>query len=92
MWLNQNVLLPDEIEGKDAELDMMFLSLRTGNPLAIKMDPSGNVSIVMVQFHVWFVSCSFTRCGPRKYPYPPPRGGDRGEVRIFPGTADIRTA
>ena len=44
MWLNQNFLLPDEIEGKDSELDMMFLSLRTGNPLAIKMDPSGNVS------------------------------------------------
>lgn len=51
MWLNQNFLLRDEIEGKDAELDMMFLSLRTGNPLTIKMDPSGNVRIMMVQFH-----------------------------------------
>ena len=49
MWLNQNFLLPDEIEGKDSDLDMMFLSLRTGNPLAIKMDPSGNVSMVMIQ-------------------------------------------
>lgn len=45
MWLNQNFLLPDEIEGKDTDLDIMFLSLRTGNPLAIKMDPSGNVTI-----------------------------------------------
>ena len=44
MWLNQNFLLPEEIESKDTELDMMFLSLRTGNPLAIKMDLSGNVS------------------------------------------------
>ena len=45
MWLNQNFLLPDEIEGKDTDLDIMFLSLRTGNPLAIKMDPSGNVRV-----------------------------------------------
>lgn len=45
MWLNQNFLLPDEIESKDGDLDIMFLSLRTGNPLAIKMDQSGNVSI-----------------------------------------------
>ena len=45
MWLNQNFLLPEEIESKDTELDMMFLSLRTGNPLAIKMDQSGNVTI-----------------------------------------------
>lgn len=44
MWLNQNFLLPEEIESKDTELDMMFLSLRTGNPLAIKMDQTGNVS------------------------------------------------
>ena len=43
MWLNQNFLLPDEIESKDGDLDIMFLSLRTGNPLAIKMDQSGNV-------------------------------------------------
>ena len=43
MWLNQNFLLTDEIEGKDAALDLMFLSLRTGNPLAMKMDQSGNV-------------------------------------------------
>lgn len=45
MWLNQNFLLPEEIESKDTDLDMMFLSLRTGNPLAIKMDQSGNVTI-----------------------------------------------
>ena len=45
MWLNQNFLLPDEIEGKDADLDIMFLSLRTGNPLAINMDHGGNVKI-----------------------------------------------
>lgn len=45
MWLNQNFLLPDEIEGKDTDLDIMFLSLRTGNPLAIKMDSSGNVRV-----------------------------------------------
>ncbi|RMX50842.1 hypothetical protein pdam_00003138 [Pocillopora damicornis] len=45
MWLNQNFLLPDEIESKDGDLDIMFLSLRTGNPLAIKMDQSGNVSV-----------------------------------------------
>lgn len=45
MWLNQNFLLPDEIESRDGDLDIMFLSLRTGNPLAIKMDQSGNVSI-----------------------------------------------
>ena len=44
MWLNQNFLLPEEIEGKDTALDIMFLSLRTGNPVAIKMDQSGNVS------------------------------------------------
>ena len=44
MWLNQNFLLPEEIESKDTELDMMFLSLRTGNPLVIKMDQTGNVS------------------------------------------------
>lgn len=44
MWLNQNFLPPEEIESKDTELDMMFLSLRTGNPLAIKMDQTGNVS------------------------------------------------
>ena len=43
MWLNQNFLLPDEIESRDGDLDIMFLSLRTGNPLAIKMDQSGNV-------------------------------------------------
>ena len=43
MWLNQNFLLPDEIESEDGDLDIMFLSLRTGNPLAIKMDQSGNV-------------------------------------------------
>ncbi|KAJ7381547.1 Bardet-Biedl syndrome 2 protein, partial [Desmophyllum pertusum] len=43
MWLNQNFLLPEEIESKDTDLDMMFLSLRTGNPLAIQMDTSGNV-------------------------------------------------
>ena len=45
MWLNQNFLLPEEIESKDTELDMMFLSLRTGNPLALKMEQSGNVTI-----------------------------------------------
>ncbi|KAJ7383532.1 Bardet-Biedl syndrome 2 protein [Desmophyllum pertusum] len=45
MWLNQNFLLPEEIESKDTDLDMMFLSLRTGNPLAIQMDTSGNVTI-----------------------------------------------
>ena len=44
MWLNQNFLLQDEIEGKDTALDIMFLSLRTGNPVAIQMDQSGNVS------------------------------------------------
>lgn len=55
MWLNQNFLLPDEIEGKESELDMMFLSLRTGNPLAIKMDQSGNVSIETIPFYI-FVS------------------------------------
>ena len=65
MWLNQNFLLPDEIEGKDTDLDIMFLSLRTGNPLAIKMDPSGNVRLclfpLMGHLHddvIYYYKCS----------------------------------
>ena len=52
MWLNQNFLLPDEIESRDGDLDIMFLSLRTGNPLAIKMDQSGNVRSAIIHFTV----------------------------------------
>ena len=43
MWINQNFLLTKEIEAKDGELDVMFLSLRTGNPLVVHMDSAGNV-------------------------------------------------
>ena len=43
MWINQNFLLTKEIEAKDGELDVMFLSLRTGNPLVVLMDSAGNV-------------------------------------------------
>ncbi|EDO39492.1 predicted protein [Nematostella vectensis] len=45
MWVNQNFLLMEEIEAKDGCLDVMFLSLRTGNPVLFRMDQSGNVVI-----------------------------------------------
>ena len=44
MWVNQNFLLTEEVEPMDGALDVMFLSLRTGSPLALKMDQGGNVS------------------------------------------------
>lgn len=44
MWLNQNFLLTEEIQPKNGSLDVTFLSLRTGNPLVIRMDQSGEVS------------------------------------------------
>ena len=44
MWVNQNFLLTREVEPMDGALDVMFLSLRSGGPLALKMDQAGNVS------------------------------------------------
>ena len=44
MWVNQNFLLPSEINAESNALDVRLLSLRTETPLLIKMKSSGEVS------------------------------------------------
>ena len=44
MWVNQNFLLPNEINAESNALDVRLLSLRTETPLRIKMKSSGEVS------------------------------------------------
>jgi len=45
MWVNQNFLLPNEINAESNALDVRLLSLRTETPLRIKMKSSGEITI-----------------------------------------------
>ncbi|KAK3738831.1 hypothetical protein QZH41_011043 [Actinostola sp. cb2023] len=51
MWVNQNFLLNEEIQPKEGLLDVTFLSLRTGNPVVMRMNQSGDVSISQLRCH-----------------------------------------
>ncbi|XP_060693812.1 Bardet-Biedl syndrome 2 protein homolog [Hemiscyllium ocellatum] len=45
MWMNQNFLVPEDIECPSMPLDICFISLRDGGQLRIKMNASGEVTI-----------------------------------------------
>ncbi|XP_043563232.1 Bardet-Biedl syndrome 2 protein homolog isoform X1 [Chiloscyllium plagiosum] len=45
MWMNQNFLVPEDIECPSMPLDICFTSLRDGGQLRIKMNASGEVTI-----------------------------------------------
>ncbi|XP_062922754.1 Bardet-Biedl syndrome 2 protein homolog [Mobula hypostoma] len=45
MWINQNFLLPEDIECPSAPLEVCFISLRDGGKLIIKMNINGEVAI-----------------------------------------------
>ena len=44
MWINQNFLLPSDVNAENGALDLKFLSLRTETPLGLKMTANGEVS------------------------------------------------
>ncbi|XP_067905808.1 Bardet-Biedl syndrome 2 protein homolog isoform X2 [Heterodontus francisci] len=45
MWMNQNFLVPEDIECPSVPLDVCFTSLRDGGQLCIKMNMNGEVTI-----------------------------------------------
>jgi len=45
MWLNQNFLLTEELEGNSTTLDVRFISLRDNSPLHIKTEEGGAMKI-----------------------------------------------
>ena len=47
MWINQNFLIPNEIQAENGSIDISFLSLRTGLPLVIKMTQQGEVCVII---------------------------------------------
>ena len=46
MWLNQNFLLQEDITVEGHSLSVNFLSLRGSGPLVVKMEQSGQVSLL----------------------------------------------
>ncbi|XP_048461695.1 Bardet-Biedl syndrome 2 protein homolog isoform X2 [Rhincodon typus] len=45
MWMNQNFLIPDDIECTSIPLDVCFTTLRDGGQLNIKMNANGEVTV-----------------------------------------------
>ncbi|XP_078067235.1 BBSome complex member BBS2 isoform X1 [Mustelus asterias] len=45
MWMNQNFLVPEDIDCPSMPLEVCFTSLRDGGQLSIKMDTNGEVTI-----------------------------------------------
>uniref|UniRef100_UPI00398EC15B BBSome complex member BBS2 isoform X2 n=1 Tax=Pristiophorus japonicus TaxID=55135 RepID=UPI00398EC15B len=45
MWMNQNFLVPEDIECLSMPLEVCFMSLRNGGQLSIKMNTNGEITI-----------------------------------------------